>query len=806
MNGSELPLKQWHDRIFQAFLTHAPVIVFALDREGKILFAEGRGLSELGLRQSEVAGRSAFELNKDYPHILINLRRALSGESFTATIEFQDRFFEVRFESPPARTSEDVAVLGVATDITERVLIERVLRNRGDIVERLNLSLVELAKNEHIYKGDISLAYRVITEAAARAMMTERTSIWFYTDDQTGIRCADLYELKSGLHSSGYVLGASQYPAYFRALLEGTVIDAHDARSDPRTREFTESYLLPLGIRSMLDVPIRVSGRSVGVVCHEHVGQERIWTREEQSFVTAVAGFVSTAIETHERLKAENSLRAAEQRLRDIVEHSTNLFYMHAPDHRLLYVSPQSRVFLDCEPEEALVRWTEFLTDNPANERGLSMTDAAIETGIAQQPYELELRGFKGRVIWVEVREAPIVKNGRTVAVVGALSDITERKRMEKEMIKSQKLESLGILAGGIAHDFNNVLTVILGNISLAHLLLTPDDPASGRLDQAEKACLQARDLTQQLLTFSKGGSPVRTTLRVEQILQDSAGLAVRGSNVKCTIHCADSIHNVDADAGQMTQVFNNIILNASQAMAEGGTIRIEAENADIGPEGGLPLNPGTYVKINVTDGGPGIPEGHLQRIFDPYFTTKKKGSGLGLSVAYSIVKNHEGHIDVHSVPYFGTTFSVYLPASRKQPGAEPQRESIEPAAGRRVLVMDDEEMVRDIAGAMLRHFGFETVLTGDGSKAVSLFRQAKESGEPFDVVILDLTVSGGMGGKEALRHMLAADPDVKAVVSSGYSNDDVIANYRAYGFTDVITKPYKSSELRAVLGRLVSG
>jgi sensor domain CHASE-containing protein/nitrogen-specific signal transduction histidine kinase len=383
--------------------------------------------------------------------------------------------------------------------------------------------------------------------------------------------------------------------------------------------------------------------------------------------------------------------------------------------------------------------------------------------------------------------------------------DKEARRRMEKEALKAQKLESLGVLAGGIAHDFNNLLTGILGNISLTKMYLRQGDKAFARLEEAEKASERARDLTQQLLTFSKGGAPVKKTASIAQLVMDSASFATRGSNVRCEFSLAVDLWPVSVDQGQISQVINNLVINADQAMPSGGIIRVTGENVTIKPGDMFPLKEGKYVSISVIDQGVGIDEENLRKIFDPYFTTKEKGSGLGLATVYSILKNHGGYVDVVSKVGAGTVFTVYLPASDSPPETEINgKVNGMPLPGKgRILIMDDEETIRDIAAEIVNHLGYDAVVCADGAESVELYRMARESEQPFDVVIMDLTVPGGMGGREAMAKLLEIDPQVKGIVSSGYSNDQILARYREYGFCGVMAKPYKVAEFAEILHKL---
>ena len=391
-------------------------------------------------------------------------------------------------------------------------------------------------------------------------------------------------------------------------------------------------------------------------------------------------------------------------------------------------------------------------------------------------------------------------KDGKIIGMILVFSDITEERKIEEELVKVQKLESVGVLAGGIAHDFNNILTGILGNISLARIYTDPRKIAE-RLAEAEKASIRAQDLTQRLLTFSRGGAPIRKTASMAELLKDSANFAISGSNIICQFSLADGLWPVEIDEGQMNQVISNLIVNADQAMPEGGIVEVRAENIAVGSEDALPVKGGKYVKISIEDHGVGIAKEHLPKIFDPYFTTKQKGSGLGLATSYSIVRNHDGHIMADSKVGVGTTFFIYLPASSQEMPAEEAQNEKDPAMGKgRILIMDDEELIRELAGNTLSNVGYAVAVATEGVEAIELYKNAKASDQPFDLVILDLTVPGGLGGKEAIQELIQLDPEVKAIASSGYSNDPVIADFRKFGFSGAIAKPYRAEELSRII------
>ncbi|MFC2171816.1 response regulator [Acidobacteriota bacterium] len=401
--------------------------------------------------------------------------------------------------------------------------------------------------------------------------------------------------------------------------------------------------------------------------------------------------------------------------------------------------------------------------------------------------------------------EARLVKVGEE-EVLGILRDVTDQKRKEEEIIQTSKLESMGLLAGGIAHDFNNILSGILGNLSLAKAQIISENELYENIQGAETAAIRAKDLVQRLLTFSKGKKPTKRIMSLSQIIQGSAELSLRGSNVNYEMMLSDDVKLVEIDDAQITQVFQNLFINADQAMADGGTIKVQAQNVVINDSSMLPLKPGAYVKVSIKDQGCGISENHLKYIFDPYFTTKEKGSGLGLATAYSIAVKHGGHLAVETRLGKGSTFHFYIPASEKTEVEVEDKEEESVMLGQgRILVMDDEELVRNTAARILTHLGYKADLAEDGESATEKYRLALDSDRPYDAVILDLTISGGMGGKAAVKRLKELDPNVIAIVSSGYSNDRIISNYKEHGFKGMIAKPYRIEEFSRILHDIVA-
>ena len=399
---------------------------------------------------------------------------------------------------------------------------------------------------------------------------------------------------------------------------------------------------------------------------------------------------------------------------------------------------------------------------------------------------------------------------GEMVGAVLVFHDITDRHRAAEELQKAGRIESLGVLAGGIAHDFNNLLTAILGNLSVARTDKALPPRTADALGRAEKSCWRARDLTGQLLTFAQGGDPVRKTLPLAPVIERAARGATANTPTQLSFHFEDNLPTVEADEGQIVQVLHNMSLNAVQAMPGGGSLQISAGLVS-SPEGlaavGDATAPaGAYIEVIVRDSGTGIAPEHLPKIFDPFFSTRTNGTGLGLAIAYSVVRKHDGVIRVESHLGAGTTFTIYLPVSPQAapPAAPPPPPT--PPRTERILFMDDDPDIRDLAGAILSMMGYEPTLTTEGGETLSAYQSARASGQPYAAVILDLTIPGGMGGRETMRRLREIDPNVRAIVSSGYSNDAVIADFHAHGFVAMVAKPYRMEDLAKALNEAVMG
>jgi PAS domain S-box-containing protein len=419
------------------------------------------------------------------------------------------------------------------------------------------------------------------------------------------------------------------------------------------------------------------------------------------------------------------------------------------------------------------------------------ITGVKIDSYYAQKPAIVNYRGI---LIQEEAGKKALI----------FVEDITDKLRLEEELMKAHKLESVGVLAGGIAHDFNNILSIILSNVSFARIHAFDDPALRDPLLDAEKATRRARDLTQQLLVFSRGGMPVKKVVNIDAVIMETANFALQGSRSRAEFDIKPNLWPVEVDVGQINQVIQNLVINADQAMPQGGIVKISAVNVDIKQEQSIPLTSGHYVKVSVKDSGIGIPPEHLQKIFDPYFTTKQMGSGLGLAIAYSIIKKHNGLITVDSKLGEGAKFDVYLPACERVPDEVAALGGAVFSGHGSILIMDDEEYVRSVLSRSLVSLGYEVTASSNGDEALNLYSKAAAAGKTFDLVVLDLTVPGGMGGLKALEELKKINPFVKAVVSSGYSNDPAMSDYAKYGFIDVLAKPYDVKTLSETIYRAI--
>ena len=505
-----------------------------------------------------------------------------------------------------------------------------------------------------------------------------------------------------------------------------------------------------------------------------------------------LSGIVFVFKDITERRRAEAALRRSELQYRTTIDSLNDYIHVVDPDLRVVLLN------------NAFKKWNEKLgLAKDIIGRNLFEVFPFLEESVRNEYKQVfktgetlvteEANNIRDDIeIITETRKIPVFEGEKVVRIISVIRDITEKRKMETEMLKIQRLESLALMAGGIGHDFNNILTAIMANISLA-MMYSDQDKIHEKLMGAERAALQAKNLTQQLLTFAKGGMPVKKESSIAELLKDSTIFSLRGSDVKYEFHISDDLWTMDIDCGQISQVINNLVINADQAMPQGGVIKISAENVVLNSEHRLPLDDGPYVKIFFEDQGVGIPEENLTRIFEPYFTTKKKGNGLGLATSHTIIKNHGGYITVKSKVGVGTTFCIYLPAlveslvkdvkeEEDEEESEEKNEEVNIMGNGKILVVDDDQFIRELAANILTNFGYEVNTVSDNLKAIDLYKESKEIGEPYDLVIMDYIIPGSISGLDAIKKLKEADEDVNAIISSGYSNDSVMTNFN-YSF-----------------------
>lgn len=559
------------------------------------------------------------------------------------------------------------------------------------------------------------------------------------------------------------------------------------------------------GIISFILVPILIGDVLWGFMSFEDCHFERLWTESEKSLLTTMASGIGGALS---RRHSEKVLSEEKERLAVTIR---------SLGEGVITTDMEGKILLINKTAEELTGWLQKQAMNKSLDQVFRIMDEKTRQ-IYKNPLKKVLRPRRINRPDNWSHTILIDKNGveKAISDTGALirdcdnnpigsvvvfRDITEKLKMEEELIKAGKIESIGILAGGIAHDFNNILTIIMGNVSLAamHIKSGNKEKALNRLVDVEKASQQAKDLTMHLLTFSKDIPHSVKTVSVANLLKDTISFALSGSNILCEFLLPDSLWFIEADEGQISQVINNIIINAQQAMPHGGIIRVKADNIISDEEHEIALRPGKYVKLCIEDTGTGIPDELMSKIFEPYFTTKPNGNGLGLATSYSIIKKHNGHMAVRSKVGEGTKFFIYLPASENNVNDKTCQEELIIHKGR-VLIMDDDEAIREVVGMMLTHLGYEPSFASTGQEALEMYSSCKGKCNAFDAVIMDLTIPGGIGGREAIKMFLEFDKDLRAIASSGYSNDPVMVNYTEYGFRGAIAKPYRISELSKTL------
>ena len=583
---------------------------------------------------------------------------------------------------------------------------------------------------------------------------------------------------------------------------------------DPESGNRLDDVALQFSVQSQMIMAVQPKVGKPWMFGMHQCSYPRIWTKNElllfQEISLRVVESLNNIILLKDLQESEEQLKLQEK-IHNKAEEIAHIGSWHFDiSKNILSWSDETYRIFGLNPQEFQATYEAFLAAVHPEDREMVNKTYSNAINNNNTPYECTHRIIRpdGTVRIVYEKSSDIVdETGRVIHSFGMVHDITEqkqaeedKKRLEQQIQLNRKLESLGILAGGIAHDFNNMLAAIMGNASLALVDIDPVNQAYDKIKEIIKASEKAKDLTQQLLTFSRGGFPVRRATSIADLIRETAQFMLRGTKIVYNFQHDEDLWAVDIDRGQISQVIQNLVVNSVQAMPEGGKIGIKAQNFTMNNTAPLPLPEGRYVKLQVVDQGEGIPEEELAKIFDPYYSTKTHGTGLGLTIVYSIIRNHDGHISVESIIGKNTTFTIYLPASLEKIEPATASEANNMSGSGRVLVMDDDETIRKMVASMLDMLGFEVALARDGREAIDLYLDHMKSGKPFSALILDLTVPGGIGGQEAIKEILQHDPEARAFVSSGYSDGPVMANYRDYGFVGAIPKPYKLQDLNVIM------
>ena len=699
---------------------------------------------------------------------------------------------------PKLKCDDEIGTLSVAFNSMTRQLSRRITQERiiSDISRQfihLSSANIDAAILDALAKiGEYTGADRsYVGEFSMRDCRVGQTHEWCrqgvppQIDNMVGLCLDDLPWLIHQLEEPGYIL-------------------ASDLEDLPEEAGIEKELWRRRGVQSIARVPMIYCGELRGFVGLDALARQCDWSQEEVVFLQRVAEIFCYALE---RQWYQETLAGEKERLEVTLQ---------SIGDGVITTDVEGRVTLINRVGESLTGWQRDEAAGLPIDQVFSILDGDTREKLANPIIDILKAGVHsastGAILLVLVSRdeterlvacsvAPICKHeGKIIGGVLVFRDITEKRRMQEEMLRVEKLESIGVLAGGIAHDFNNILTAIIGNVALTKSHIQPETVVFTKMGEIEKAAFRARSLTQQLLTFSKGGEPVKRPLSLDRLFHDAAMFALGGSNVGLEFNPPADLWPVEADEGQIGQVINNLVINAVQAMPDGGVILGGIKNVVLSGVSPLPLPRGRYVMLTLKDFGKGIPKEDLPRIFDPFFTTKKSGSGLGLATAYSILEKHKGYLTVDSQLGCWTVFTAYLPASDQEVVHAPEIENGIVRGVGKVLLMDDDETILEAVGAMLLHAGYEVCYARDGREMLEYYEKALSDGEPFDVVVLDLTIPGGMGGKEAVGRLLQLDPQAKAIVSSGYSNDPVMADFETFGFRGAVSKPFRFEDLCRVV------
>ncbi len=776
---------------YETLLDRLPVGIYRTTVDGKILEYNKAMLELFDVKKpDELLNKNVEELYSEPDE-----REDILGKINDEEIAFPElclkkadgkTLYVIDYPSPVLDENNNVIFYdGILLDITEQKMaqlelenykntLERMIRERTaelrEVNEELQVEIAHRIKAENLAKEQYSFLQAVINSMPI--------PVYIKDAEKRYIDCNDAYAEIMGL-SKSKIFGKK-------------ISDLQNEEISRRVNS-KDDEIFKTGGTQVYEIKLNdSSGRELDVLI-----QKAIYNNADGK----AAGLVGSITDITEIKEIQRALRESEERYRAVAESSIAGIGIADENENITYANEAFADMLGYTQEE-LTGMNQLKLVGPKGMKEYEKQTQRRKQGKANS-YEMKMYRSDGEEIYTRLYASPLTNDkGEYLASMAIVFDITEQKKMEEELIKMQKLESLGLLAGGIAHDFNNILTSIVSNISLARIYTETESKAYNKLLEAEKAIGRAKILTGKLLTFSKGGAPVKRVEELAPVIEDNVEFLEQSLRSKCEVTIAEDLHNVEIDKDQISQVLYNLIINADQAMEEKGIITVTAENTELKAHNQYNLSKGEYVSVSVRDRGEGIEEKHASRVFDPYFTTKAEGIGLGLATVYSIINKHGGSVDLKSTPGEGSVFAFLLPAVDSE--ATKESKSIEKGHSRgRVLVMDDEEVILNTTEEVLEVLGYDVMLAVNGEEMLKVFSQAHADGQLIDIVIMDLTIRKGMGGKEAVRELLKIYPEAVCVASSGYSNDPVMKDYKKYGFTDRLEKPYKISDLNNLLLKL---
>ncbi len=817
---TELELLEREAQI-RAFIETAEDMVYFRDSGNRVSMLNAACLKMTGFHVEEFDADPGLWRSLVHPDDVIDMDSmkiaGTAGASFETNYRLRSKSGEWRWIHSRMSVAKDMAgnEIGlncIDRDISDRKLFEEQILFRAEQLKRHHASLLTLARCSH---DDFVTALSSILKACAATIGVARVSYWRYAADRTRITSECLYIHALDAYESGAELHARDFPAYFRAIELERVIAAHDTASDPRTADFLGSYCAPLGITSMLDVPVYKQGRIAGILCLEHIGPARIWTPEEQDYASSISDIISVNLETMDRRNAERSFIESEKRSRLFLNSTPDFVFLKDSAFRYIFTNDALRKFFNRPEAEILNHTDRDLQPSYIAESCLQTDLRALDSETVVISEELhEERSFESIKFAIDLEDG-------TKGIGGYIRDITDRKRIENErkrletqMQHTQKLESLGVLAGGIAHDFNNLLLTILGNADLALCDIPPSHSARTSIEGIIRGAQRAAELCRQMLAYSGKGRFVVQSLNLNDVVLEMTHLIEASISKKARIYfnLSGTIPAIEADATQMRQVIMNLITNASEALEDRpGTIHITTglmhcdmaylQETYLKQE----LPESDYVFIEVSDTGIGMDPVMIDRIFEPFFSTKFTGRGLGLAAVLGIVRGHSGAIKVYSEPGRGTCIKILFPVSAYDAKAVPAQsltDSDEPTRfSGTILLTDDDPAILSVARRMLDKLGFSVLTAHDGIEALDRFERYQNV---IDCVILDLTMPN-LDGIETFRKMKQVKPGIRIVMSSGYNEQEVTQRFTGRGLAGFIQKPYRFDELHAVLKSVFS-